>query len=140
MLNNGLHIYNSIFFWFKQCISVNSYFKIILKVVDNERLNKRLNFSWGWSSVIWIITLLWHTNKTRLQANVLGRTPVSFTDTLDTARFNAPVFQQDVSRLVLFKCTMFSITTGLCNKRCKYIRVKSKVLNLALYPCVSWLI
>ena len=44
------------------------------------------------------------------QANILGRTPVSFTDTLDTARFNAPVSQRDVFRLVLFKCTMFSIT------------------------------
>ena len=29
-------------FWFKPCISVNSYFKIMLKLLDNERLNKRL--------------------------------------------------------------------------------------------------
>ena len=40
--------------------------------------------------VIWIITLQWHTDKTKLQANVLGCTPVFFTDTFDTARFTTP--------------------------------------------------
>ena len=40
--------------------------------------------------VIWIITLKWHTDKTKLQANVLGCTPVFFTDTFDTARFTTP--------------------------------------------------
>ena len=39
--------------------------------------------------VRWIITV-WHTNKTKLQANVLGRTPVFFTDTSDTARLTDP--------------------------------------------------
>ena len=55
------------------------------------------------SFAIWIITLLWYLNGTRLQTNVLGRTPVSFTDPLVTARFNAPVFYKDVPRLVPFK-------------------------------------
>ena len=52
---------------------------------------------------IWIITLLWYLDGTRLQTNVLGCTPVSFTDPLGTARFNTPVFYKDVPRLVPFK-------------------------------------
>ena len=103
-----------------QCRQVSQGSRCWLKHKQKNEYYSNLKVAYSAQFVIWIITLLWHTNKTRLQANVLGRTPVSFTDTLDTARFNAPVFQQDVSRLVLFKCTMFSIMTGLCNKRCKY--------------------
>ena len=53
----------------------------------------------------------------RLQTNVPGRTPVSFTDPLVTARFNAPVFYKDVPRLVPFNSTLISITSSLSNKK-----------------------
>ena len=66
---------------------------------------------------IWIITLVWCLSGTRLQTNVLGRTPVSFTDPLVTAGFNPPVFYKDVLRLVPFKCTLISITSSLGNKK-----------------------
>ena len=58
----------------------------------------------------------WHTSKTKLQANVLGSTPVFFPDTFDTACFTTPCLSTDVPRLVLFQCTMPSIIYGLCNK------------------------
>ena len=42
-----------------------------------------LNVIFIWATpAIWIITLLWYLNGTRLQTNVLERAPVSFTDPL----------------------------------------------------------
>ena len=64
-------------------------------------------------TAIWIIALLWYLNGTRLQTNVLRSTPVSFTDPVGTACFNAPVFYNIVSRHLYF-----IQTTPHCSLQC----------------------